>query len=59
MPSISTDRRALLLVQAFEDAGHAVWRVVIEGKRVEVFLGQKDGSVMSGKNEFDLVEMKK
>jgi len=49
----------LLLVQAFEDAGHAVWRVVIEGKRVEVFLGQKDGSVMSGKNEFDLVEMKK
>ncbi len=59
MPSISTDRRALLLVQAFNAAGQKVQRVVIEGKRVEVVL-QPDGQVVqSSEDEFEMVEMKR
>jgi hypothetical protein len=59
MPALSSDRRVLLLVQAFEEAGQTVCRVVIEGKRVEIFLGESGDTTMRNRDEFDLVEMKK
>ena len=59
MPALSSDRRALLLVQAFEEAGRTVCRVVIEGKRVEIFLGEYEGTTLNSKDDFDPVEMKK
>lgn len=59
MPSVSTDRRAVSLVQAFEDAGQTVHRVVIEGKRVEVYLQPDRLLAGEGNDEFELVEMKR
>ena len=59
MPSISTDRRAVLLVQAFAEAGQTVQRVVIEGKRLEVILHPDGQSIDSNEDEFEMVEMKK
>lgn len=59
MPSISTDRRAVLLVQAFAEAGQTVQRVVIEGKRLEVILHPDGQSIDATEDEFEMVEMKK
>lgn len=59
MPAFSTDRRAVLLVQALEEAGQTVQRVVIEGKRLEVILRSDREPSATSEDEFELVEMKK
>lgn len=48
-----------MLVQAFEDAGQSVCRVVIEGKRAEVYLSADANQSTTQDSEFDPVEMKK
>lgn len=53
MAGLTNEQRAVKYVQAFEDAGKFVRRVVIEGARVEIDLSEDEPS------DFELVNMKR
>ncbi|MCF2904632.1 hypothetical protein L0666_06515 [Octadecabacter sp. CECT 8868] len=53
MPAIKPEQRALQMLDAFENAGRAVSRVVIDGRRIEIELLRGDD-----RDEFDRIDMR-
>lgn len=52
MPSITTEERIVRLVKASEAAGRTVYRVIVEGKRVELVYTKDQGD----RDDFDMVD---
>lgn len=53
MPAITTEQKALSLLNAFEKAGKTVSSVVVEGKRIEIKIQPREDS-----DEFDRIDMR-
>lgn len=54
MPAVTTEKKALNYLKAFEADGRVVKRVVIEGKRIELELETEPENL----SEFDKVDMR-
>ncbi|WP_299663911.1 hypothetical protein [uncultured Ruegeria sp.] len=54
MSGLTNEARAVKYINAFEDAGKTIRKVVVEGKRVEIEFVDPD----EGKDEFDKLDMR-
>ncbi|MDJ0995625.1 MAG: hypothetical protein QNI90_18745 [Dinoroseobacter sp.] len=53
MAGITAEQKALSLLNAFERAGRAVSRVVVDGRRIELELAPSDD-----RDEYDRIDMR-